>query len=95
MEEPVSKNASVGELARFNCSVDGLFLFWTVDGDSSDGPTAKAKKIEEDFNSQNGVITSVLIVPCNNETNNTQLYCIAFEPGAVMNSSIAVLMVQG
>ena len=95
VEEPLSKNASVGELARFNCSVSGFLLLWKVDGDSIDEPTAKEKNIKEGSSSLNGVITSTLTIPCNNETNNTQLQCVGFEPGAFVHSNIAVLMVQG
>ena len=70
-------------------------MLWMVDGTSSDGPIAKEKNIKEEYYSQNGIITSTLTVPCNNETNNTQLQCIGFEPGAALYGSIEVLMVQG
>ena len=95
LEEPRSKNASVGELAKFNCSVTGIYLFWTINGSASDGAISKQHNIEEDYSDHNGTTTSILKVPCNIQTNNTLLLCITYEAETVHYSSTAILMVQG
>ena len=96
LEEPSSKNASVGERAKFNCSVTGQYLFWNVNGSSSDSNISELHNIEEeDYSVQNGVRSSVLIVPCTSEINNTWLQCVTYEAESLHYSNTSVLMVQG
>ena len=95
VEEPSSKNASMGELAKFNCSVTGPYLFWKVNGSSSDSNINDLHNIEEDYSVQNGLRSSVLIVPCTSETNNTWVQCVTYEAESLHYSNTSMLMVQG
>lgn len=79
----------------FNCSVAGTYLFWSVNGISIDGSISEEKNIKEEYISKNGIITSILTMPCNDATNNTKLQCIAFEQEVFVYSSTVLLLVQG
>lgn len=88
-------NTSLGSLAEFHCSGEGILVVWLVNETSTfniDSPWISTIQSDKD----DGTISAVLAINATHGTNNTEIQCYVhdFDSNSLV-TPVVVLLVQG